>query len=251
VLRIRPPETTLFEQLLAYLRGKPDPTKPPSGSMVGREGVAAAALVLRWGSYLSVLLDRDKPVWALAQWIDLYREDPGGQLYTQLVNRAVAYLPMPKKTSKVKWESLVALAHPETATQVIDAANAGRLTRARTAAKLHPSRLLANACVNVAWRNGPVEDIHAGQFRGYPLGRRRVTPTEERKLMAFTCERLALAMTVCFNLCLERTSRLWADQVLPFGLAHILLITPSNWTFTETSREVYLATRDHSRGLDS
>jgi hypothetical protein len=32
---------------------------------------------------------------ALAEWIDIYREDPGGRLYEQLVNRAVAYLPMP------------------------------------------------------------------------------------------------------------------------------------------------------------
>jgi hypothetical protein len=35
--------------------------------MVGREGVAAAALALRWGSYLAVLLDRDKPVWSAAR----------------------------------------------------------------------------------------------------------------------------------------------------------------------------------------
>ena len=37
---------------------------------------------------------------ALAEWIDLYRVDPGGSLYTRLVNRAVFYLPMPKKTAK-------------------------------------------------------------------------------------------------------------------------------------------------------
>ena len=60
---IRAPQTTLFHQVLAYLRAKPDPPQRPSGSMVGREGVAAAALALRWGSYLAVLLDRDKPVW--------------------------------------------------------------------------------------------------------------------------------------------------------------------------------------------
>jgi len=57
---IHPPETTLFHQVLAYLRDKPDPPKRPSGAMVGREGVAAAALVLRWGSYLAVLLDRPR-----------------------------------------------------------------------------------------------------------------------------------------------------------------------------------------------
>jgi hypothetical protein len=58
---IRPPATMLFHQVLAYLRAKPDPPKRPSGSMVGREGVAAAAVILRWGSYLAVLLDREQP----------------------------------------------------------------------------------------------------------------------------------------------------------------------------------------------
>ena len=102
---IRPPATPLFHQVLTYLRAKPDPPTQPSGSMVGREGVAAAALVLRWGSYLAVLLDREKPVWsdalspstsrisdeemariniealaALAEWIDIYRADQGGRL---------------------------------------------------------------------------------------------------------------------------------------------------------------------------
>jgi hypothetical protein len=44
---LRPPPTTLFHQVLAYLRAKPDPPTRPSGSMAGREGVATAALVLR------------------------------------------------------------------------------------------------------------------------------------------------------------------------------------------------------------
>ena len=60
---IRPPSTTLFHQVVAYLREKPDPLKRPTGSMVGREGVAAAALALRWGTYLAVLLDHGKSVW--------------------------------------------------------------------------------------------------------------------------------------------------------------------------------------------
>src|SRR2546430_17632811 len=60
---IHPPETTLFHQVLAYLQAKPDPPARLSGTMIGHEGAAAAALVLRWGSYLAVLLDRDKPVW--------------------------------------------------------------------------------------------------------------------------------------------------------------------------------------------
>ncbi len=35
---IRPPEPTLFHQLLAYLRAKPDPPKRSPGAMAGREG---------------------------------------------------------------------------------------------------------------------------------------------------------------------------------------------------------------------
>ena len=50
---IRPPEVTLFRQVLAYLRGKPDPPGRLPGSAARREGVAAAALTLRWDSYLA------------------------------------------------------------------------------------------------------------------------------------------------------------------------------------------------------
>jgi hypothetical protein len=96
-LVVRPPHVTLFHQALAYLRAKPETPRPFAGSMVGREGIAAAALTLRWGSYLAVLLGRKRPVWpevsstntsrisddemarinigasaALAEWVDHY-----------------------------------------------------------------------------------------------------------------------------------------------------------------------------------
>jgi hypothetical protein len=262
---IRPPETTLFHQVLTYLRAKPDPPTQPSGSMVGREGVAAAALALRWGSYLAVLLDRDKPVWsealsprtsrisdeemarinieasaALAEWIDIYRADPGGRRYEQLVNRTVSYLPMPKKTSKLTVTEFAALADPAMAARVVQAADPTRLVRVRADAVRCPSRILANALVNTAWCNGPVENVHAGGYQGYPLDQRRVTPAEERELMAFVSERLAVGMTVCLQLAMERPQRSWSEQVLPYGLAEILMITPSRWTMTEATREVRL-----------
>jgi hypothetical protein len=262
---VRPPGTTLFRQLLAYLQEKPDPAQRFSGSMAGREGVAAAALTLRWGSYLAVLLDREKPLWpvldlesvsrisdeemarinieasaALAEWIELYRADASGRLYTQLVNRAVCYLPTPKKTSKLKVSQLAALADPEIATAFVRASDAARLERIQTESDRFPSRLFANALINTAWRNGPVERIHKGAFRGYPLDRRRITPAEERELMAIASERLALAMTVCLQLSIEQPQRCWSEQVLPFGLADKWLIAPTGWTLTETSREVRL-----------
>jgi len=262
---LRPPQITLFHQVLAYLQAKPDPPTRPSGSMAGREGVAAAALALRWGSYLAVLLDRAKPLSAdvraastsrisdeemarinieasaaLADWIDLYHTARGGRLYEQLVDRAVAYLPMPKKTAKLTGSAFAALADPAMAARVVQAADAERRARVEADAERYPSRLLANALVNVAWRNGPVEDIHAGRMPDYPLAQRRVTPAEERGLMRFASDGMALGMTVCLQLALERPRRSWREQVLPFGLAEILGITPSRWTLTEASREVRL-----------
>ena len=265
---IRPPMTTLFNQVLAYLREKPDPPKRPSGSIVGREGIAAAAVTLRWGSYLCVLLDHDKPVWpgvdspspsrisdeemarinieasaALAEWIDIYRTDPGGRLFEQLVNRAVAYLPMQKKKSRLKVTEVGALSEPEIAARLVEAfgvSNPQHLARVREDVERHPSRVLANALVNSAWRNGPVENIHAGGFRGYPLHRWRVTFAEERELMAFTSERLAQGTSVCLRFALEQPPRPWPEQVLPYGLAELMMVTPSRWTLTEVSREVRL-----------
>lgn len=265
---IRPPATTLFNQVLAYLREKPDPPKRPSRSMVGREGVAAAALALRWGSYLAVLLDHDKPVWpevdspstsrisdeemariniessaALAESIDIYRSDRGGRVYEQLVNRAVAYLPMPKKTARLKVSEVGALAEPGLASQLVEAfraSHSSHLERVRADVERHPSRVLANALVNTAWRNGPVENIHAGSYRGCPLDQRRMTQAEERELMAFASERLAQGMSVCLRFALEQPPRPWAEQVLPYGLAEMMLITPSRWTLTEVSRDVRL-----------
>jgi hypothetical protein len=266
---IEPPPTTLFHQVVAYLDDKPDPVKPPSGSMVSREGVAAAAVTLRWGSYLAVLLDRDQPVWsevgspdtsriydgemarinieasaALAEWIDIYRAERGGRRYEQLVNRAVAYLPMPRKRTKLCVTEFLAFAQPELAAELVELADPVRRERARQDVGQHASRVFASALLNTAWRNGPVEGIHAGHFRGYPMDHRRMTPAEERELMAFACERLALGMTVCLKLATERPGRSWAEQVLPYGLADLFLITPSCWTLTESSREVRLPALD-------
>jgi len=72
------------------------------------------------------------------------------------------------------------------------------------------------------------------------LDQRRVTPAEERELMSFVSERLALGMTVCLQLVMEQPRRSWPQQVLPYGLAEMSLITPSRWTLTECSREVRL-----------
>ena len=267
---IRPAKTTLFRQVLDYLRVKPDPPTRPRGSAAGREGMAAAAVALRWGSYLAVLLDRDKPISpptaraggtsricdeemarinievsaALAEWIDVYRADDSGRVYDHVVNRAVAYLPMQGKAARLKGARFAALADPEIGARLVAASDPARVARVRADAEHHPTRLFANALANVAWRNGPVEDIHAGRRSDYPLDRRRVTPAEETELMASAIDSLAMGMTVCLQLGLERPRRPWAEQVLPFGLAHMWRVTPRAWTLTGTSCDVRLPRSD-------
>lgn len=264
-LLLRPPRTMLFHQVLAYLREKPDPVEELRGSTSDREGVAAAAVTLRWGSYLAVLLDSTKPVWsevkspstsrisdeemarinvetsaAVAEWVDLCRADRNQRLYFKLVDRAVSYLPMTKRKPKLRFSEFMALANPEIATKLIEACDGVHLERVRADAERSPNRLFANALTNHAWRNGPVEDIHAGRFRGYPLDQRRMSLQEERELMSFASERLALGMQVCRQFSAEEPPRPWSEQVLPYGLAAMLRITPSRWTLTEPSREVRL-----------
>ncbi|MEW6368619.1 MAG: hypothetical protein AB1714_28660 [Acidobacteriota bacterium] len=51
---------------------------------------------------------------------------------------------------------------------------------------------------------------------------------------------LALGMTVCLQLVMERREGSWAEQILPYGLAKMMLITPHDWTLTESSCEVWL-----------
>jgi hypothetical protein len=264
---IRAPETSLFHQVLRYLRAKPDRPVRPSGSTAGREGVAAAAVVLRWGSHLAVLVDRDRPLWpaarseeisrisdsemarinieasaALAEWIDLCRAESDGRLYTALVDRAVNYLPMPTRTARPTGGPFATLADRELATRLVEACGPERVTRVRADAERHPSRVFANALVNTAWRIGPVESIHAGHARGYPLDRRRVTPAEERALMRFASDGMARGMMVCRHLATEHPGRPWPEQVLPYGLATMMPVTPRGWTLTKTSCDVRLPT---------
>lgn len=114
------------------------------------------------------------------------------------------------------------------------------VAQARLNVRHHATRVLANAAVNVAWRCGPVEDIHAGRARHYPLDKCHVTPDEERALICFASDGMAEVMAVCERLASERRSdgpaRSWAEQVLPYALAKMMLVTPTNWTLKRRSR---------------
>ncbi len=244
-LVVHPPKETLFRQVLGYLRAKSDPPSPPKRSTVEHEGAAAAAVVLRWGSYLAVLADRAKPVWAearspAASWIG---DSEMARINIEASAALAEWIPFPKTRPRPVGSDFVMLAMPEVAAKIAEATDAARLARVRADAEVHPSRVFANALVNRAWRNGPVEDIHAGDFRGYPLDHRRVTVAEEHTFMAFAADRLTTGLGLCHDLALERSGRSWPEQVLPYGLAGAMLVTPTGWTLTEATRAVRLRLR--------
>ena len=63
---VHPPQKTMFEQIIEYLESLL-PVQGYPGLRLGEEAIAATAVCLRWGSYLAVLMDRDKPLWRQAR----------------------------------------------------------------------------------------------------------------------------------------------------------------------------------------
>ena len=206
VARITPPAAPMFQQVVAYLEAKP---VPPGGSMRrADEARAAVAVCLRWGSYFAVLADPSRPdspniddeqvsqiddeemarmnieiSAALTWWLTLAGSDE--RRYGELVARAVAYLPTgPKAVSALQGgEILLASIVPELATQVRRSWPADRLDRDLEAATNHGIRIIANTITHIAFRNGPIESVHAGQYLGYGLNERRVLPKAEKSIV--------------------------------------------------------------------
>ena len=101
---------------------------------------------------------------ALAWWLALSGSDD--RRYGDLVARALAYLPTgPKAVSALpSGDILLASTVPELAAQVRRSWPADRLDRDLETATKHGIRVIANTITHIAWRNGPIENVHAGQY---------------------------------------------------------------------------------------
>ncbi len=269
---VHPPDRPLFQQVLDYLSSFPPVNEPYVDVAV--EAVATTAICLRSGTYLTVLMDHDKPLWAearqkerrratsrisdgemarinieasaaLERWIEIVRTDR--ERYWSLVHAAHEYLPMTRwsvqardKADRVMRRYLMALSLPDVGSQLTERLELAWGQRAYTEIKAHPTRVLANAFINASYRNGPIEGIHGGKFVAYPLEQRRIIPSEERILVQSVSYRLSGAILATFGLMDEYSGRDWTDKVLPYHLASNLRVTPSQWSLEDTSREVHL-----------
>jgi len=263
VARITPPATPMFRQVVEYLETKP----VPQGGNLRRDGEsrAAVAVCLRWGSYFALLADPTRPSApdidgqrtsqiadsemarmnieisaGIAWWLALGGCDQ--RRYWDLVHRALAYLPTGPKTVRalVGCGRLSGCASAEMLAAVRSRWSADEVDQALSLAERYGIRAIANTITLYAWRNGPVEDVHAGWADGYELGARRVLPAAEKAIICQAQSGLYSGLKVVDIL---KYAAGWpppAERVLPF--LHPV-IAPSRWSYTEQSRAVELPLR--------
>ncbi len=263
IARITPPTTPMFQQVVEYLETKP---APKAGKFRrDAESRAAVAVCLRWGSYFAVLVDPSRRAASdieddgtshiaddemarlnveisagIAWWIRLSGSDE--PRYWDLVHRALAYLSTgPKSVRPLEAANgLLACATEEMARHVCSSWPADRLNQALALAKDHAVRIVANAITLHAWRNGPVEDVHAGWAEGFEVGTRRVLPKAEKAIIRQAQGGLYTGLKAVDLL---KYGGAWpppAERAIPF--LHPL-IGPSRWSYTEQSRAVGLSLR--------
>jgi hypothetical protein len=227
------------------------------------------AVCLRWGSYFAVLADPARPPApniddeqvsqiadeemarmnieisaALAWWLTLAGSDD--RRYYELVARALAYLPTgPKAVSAIQGgEILMTCTVPELVAHVRRSWPAERLERDMQTAANHGIRVITNTITHIAWRNGPIENVHAGQYLGYGLNERRVLPKAEKSVIRHAQNGVFSGLKAADYL---RYDSAWpppADRVLPFMHG---LVGPRGWSCTELGRVVELPLRQGER----
>jgi hypothetical protein len=98
-------------------------------------------------------------------------------------------------------------------------------------------RVLANAITLCAWRNGPVEDIHAGRRARYELDTKRIHPRGEKAIIRRAQGGVNAGLKAVDMLRYSQARPPSAEQVIPFFHP---LVGPARWSYTEDSRAVEL-----------
>jgi hypothetical protein len=263
-LIIRPPQPTLFRQIVRWLYTQPEP--PWLGLPNYLLGVGATALCVRWGSYLAVLMDANKPIDPrtkhphismvgnnemmrvnievsanLEHLLHLLQSDE--HEFYRLLERAYAYLPMPQK--RVKRDFQLAAAILTIAEFFNEHPAELNLNPTYTDLLLtHPFRVVANLITLWAYRNGEVENVHAGEYDGYSLAHRRFTLAQEKQIVGVAASQLSGVLTA---------HTLWSGKFPGIGQwpGNVVGLTrgfpyyyPTDWSLTDTSSEVKLPKGD-------
>ena len=130
---------------------------------------------------------------------------------------------------------------PEMAAELHRQWPADHLEQDMQTAASHGIRIIANTITLQSWRNGPIEDVHAGRYMGYSLNQRRVLPKAEKAIVRQAQSGLFSGLKAADYLKYDGAWPPPAQRVLPF--MHPLL-GPTNWSHTEQSRLVVLPLRE-------
>ncbi len=207
---ITPPDLSLFDQLWGWLAEHP---RTDYGIYNYALGIGTTALCFRWGTYLSVLMDENKPVdpraaketmsmisnqemkrinieasYNLARLLEKLHQNESETV--DFILRAYDWLPMPQRKVKPNW----------TITRMIYAILARYKEfmnpihkKLSQQAVQYPYRSLANTIVTLAYRNGEVENIHGARGGGaaFSMTHRRFTHQQSCKVIRETAEHLS------------------------------------------------------------
>ena len=274
---VQPPKTLLFDQILNYLASRAGSALPAEISCED-EARAVVAVCLRWGSYLAVITDNDKPLYkaphgrkssrisdsemarinieasaALERWIEIKLSEPERYRALVIAARLLPVAAPERFSSDIKYYALLkTLAYPPPELSLSPGwpIRDSMSEEKWVACHEHPMRVLANALVNFCWRNGPIERVHGNEVRDVrdypvrvlPLLQRRTWLAEEKKLMKVAVSRFAGAIEVLNELIEEGDRRSHVEKILPFNttLASLLSVSPSDWSVTERTRQIVL-----------
>jgi hypothetical protein len=242
LMTIHSPEKTLFDQLCTWLDQR-----------VGYNhwvfSIGATALCLRWGTYLAVLMDKTKPLDPRAKHVttSMISEDEMKRInieassnlahllrqwhkdedtYFDRLRRAYEWLPMPQRRVKRNFQaaewlfSYLVNFHKTSQTDPLTP-----LTK--------PHRTLANTVIKLTYRNGAVEDIHAGRGALLSLTHRRFTDRQARKVIRQSAESLS-PFVVDFPLWVDNVMQLppWPERLACLPSSSLY---PRDWSLTESS----------------
>jgi hypothetical protein len=169
----------------------------------------------------------------LAYLLNMMHDDEFKAL--DLMQRAYEALPMPQKRVQREWQVYQIMLASMMAMQF---SNLSEASERSAIAVFNPYRSLANTIISLSYRNGPVEDVHAGSEVAYRLTHRRFTNSQIRTVLRFSAERLSGIMGA---------SPFWGDdlpEVAPWpqrlSALPFVILYPSNWSMTAESSSITL-----------
>lgn len=248
---IRPPPVPMFDQVLSVLDAMP-PSRRSAQPSAPR---AAAAVCLRWGTYLALLMDDTRPIAAFAsdpkvsrlrnaemtrihieatanleRWIRLSHEDP--KRYHTLVV-AAQQLPLPRTSAPTASGILQLIIGPQA--ELLHTYLTKSAPERLDLVKAAPTRSFANALFYMGWRNGPIEDLHAGKVVDADFSHRRFTSDETEVLMDCAVSGFAAALEAS-----KALAHTWNTPKFAEAIAPLTISVPAQWTLTESSCPVLL-----------